>query len=314
MTNSEKTDQPAKGTWLCLWKWTRIVLPIVSNVLLIVVLVIVVIGFFNHNFISCSEKERAKSTERTLRINSKTGTISYESKDTFYQPPSSNEEKTALDEAPPSVGKNKEVFKEQVTDGPTNIALNKPVVELFLNVRKVGDSDKELNENQLLLQFDTPRLKSHVRYYEQYTVNAGRYPSHLTDGDHDTAAAPADFAFDYVVDLKGKYRLSEIVIDWGSSGTPVEKENHITEWELYGQTSFSDKTFPRMEDWELIIKGEIPGQRITKIPEQHFKKPVKRLRIRAKSEAKDNRRAGWIGIHEMEVYGDPWESGSSQKQ
>jgi hypothetical protein len=174
-----------------------------------------------------------------------------------------------------------------------NVALNKPVVEMFLNIKQADT----------MLQFDQSRLMSHVLYYERYSINLGDYPSNLTDGNHDTRAYPADFVFDYVVDLKGKYKLSKVRLDWGGFGSSQGENNYITGWELYGQQSFSAKNFPSMNDWVLITKGGIPGTRMTDVSDTFLKQPILRLRIKAWSEAKDNKRANWIGIHELEAYG-----------
>lgn len=179
-----------------------------------------------------------------------------------------------------------------------NLALNKPVVGLFLDVKKVKSIGKDI-----LLQFDQSRLKNTALFHEQYSINMGTYPSNLTDGDHDTRAYPADFAFDYIVDLKGIYKLSEIKLDWGNFGTPLEKNNYITTWELYGQDTIPTTGFPSIEDWKLIEKGEIPGMRITQVSQRQLKNPVRRLRIRARSEKINNRDANWIGIYEIEAYG-----------
>lgn len=141
----------------------------------------------------------------------------------------------------------------------------------------------------------------------------GTYPSNLTDGDHDTKAYPADLAFDYIIDLKEIYKLSEIRLDWGGFSTTLGKNNYITAWELYGQDTVPTKGFPSIEDWKLIEKGGIPGKRVIQVSEQRLKNPVRRLRIRARSENIDNRSANWIGINEIEAYGTLWKESSVSK-
>jgi len=298
MANSEKTTY-SLTTCLIRYRW--------FTLFAFVIITILIYSLVVHCIHSFSPDERAKSIKSRWNIGSSIASLDVESETYYYQQKPSEMGDYRPAEVQPE-NRSKENLKGQVVSDRINLALNKPVVELFLNVKKIKPLDEDLKTDSYSLQFDPRRLSSYLRYYEQYTVNAGMYPSHLTDGDYNTAAAPADFVFDYIVDLKGKYSLSEIIIDWGSSGVSVGSQNYITEWELYGQDLFSGKTFPRMEDWHLIIKGGIPGQRITKIPEQYFKEPVARLRIKARSEAKDNRRANWIGIHEMEVYGTRLES------
>ncbi len=164
-----------------------------------------------------------------------------------------------------------------------------------------------------MFQFDQRRPASQVVYYQQYSVNGGTYPFNLTDGDHSTSAYPADFVFDYVVDLKGKYKLSTVLLDWGNFGTSLKEHNYVTGWELHGQESFSAKDFPSMNDWVLIKKGGIPGTKMTKVSDTFFQKPVRRLRIRAQSEKTDIKLANWIGIYELEAYGTLWKESSVSK-
>ena len=265
------------------------------SVLFIGVLIIIAIKSF-------CPSEGATKTESGLEID-KTGNMRMYVREDFTKPEppdkkSSESSKASIADS----GKERTKIHEKV-DHP-NIALNKPVAELFLDIKRIKGEDQK--KYPYILQFDSKRLKSLVHFYEWHSVNLEGYPSHLTDGDHGTRAYPADFAFDYVVDLKGTYTLSEIRLDWGGTfGSHSEINNYITRWELYGQDSFSNKNYPTMEDWELIKKGGIPGEKITPISEKYLKKPVRRLRIRASSEAKDNRQANWIGIYEIEAYGTP---------
>ena len=189
------------------------------------------------------------------------------------------------------------------TKETTNVALNRPVVGVYLEVKKVDGSESGKSKKGFALAVDGRRLSSFVRYHEQYSINSGGYACNLTDGRHRTRVWPSDFAFDYVVDLLSIYDLSEIILVWGN-----KNKNEITSWELYGQDSFSIKDFPSMEDWELIVKGGTPGQKTTRVPKEFLKKPMQRLRIRARSESIGSKQASWIGMYEIEAYGTPLNS------
>ncbi|MFH1673794.1 MAG: hypothetical protein ABIF87_10290 [Pseudomonadota bacterium] len=246
--------------------------------------------------------ERAIKTESGIKYDPETNTFKMYTSEYFAKPVPPDKKSSEPSKASTADSEEKHTKIHEKVDH-LNIALNKPVAEIFLDIKRIKGEDQKKYPH--VLQFDSRRLKSHVQFYEWYSVNSGAYPSNLTDGNHGTMACPGDFAFDYVVDLKGIYTLSEIMLEWGTFGVSVGQNNYVTRWELYGQESFSAENYPSMEDWELIKKGGIPGQRITHVAEQYLKKPVRRLRIRASSEAKDNRQANWIGIHEIKAYGTP---------
>ncbi len=207
-------------------------------------------------------------------------------------------------EKDPQIGMPMKETKHQEST-TTNVALDKPVAGVYIDVKRADGSELGKTKKRFALAVDGRRLSSFVMYHERYSINVGGYACNLTDGDLATSAYPAALAFDYIIDLKQKYQLTEIRLDWGDTfGSHSEINNYITRWELYGQDSFSTKNYSTMEDWELITKGDMPGKKIT-IVSENLKKPVRRLRIRASSEAKDNRQANWIGIHEIEAYGTP---------
>jgi len=263
----------------------------VLNVIIIIIIAIGAFGIIGYKAINPSD--RATKIECGFEYDPITGKLRmYASEDLVVKEPSG-----AIDSEPskiPITANGKEPAKTHKKAYSLNIALNKPVVELFLNIKKY----------QNIIQFNSIRLASHVQSYERYSVNSEGYPFHLTDGNHDTSARPGGRTFDYIIDLKKTYRLSEIMLHWGDFGLFSGKNNYITSWELYGQDAFSEKKFPSIEeDWELIKKGDIPGKKTTQISKQHLKNPVRRIRIRARSEDIDHRQGNWIGIYEIEAYG-----------
>ncbi|MBU4057295.1 hypothetical protein KJ695_05320 [Patescibacteria group bacterium] len=210
-------------------------------------------------------------------------------------------------EKDPKIGMSAKEPKHQEST-TTNVALNKPVAGIYLDIKRVDDSESGKAKKRFALAVDGRRLSSFVGYHERHSINQGGYACNLTDGDLATRAYPADFAFDYIIDLKQKYQLTEIRLNWGSFGEQIEKHNYITRWEVYGQDSFTSEVFPDLKsDWMLIKSGGIPRKRSETIKgkelEQHT---FWRLRIRAFSDpAVENRQANWIGIYEVEAYGIP---------
>jgi hypothetical protein len=134
--------------------------------------------------------------------------------------------------------------------------------------------------------------------YERYSVNAGLYPSRLTDGNRDTKAYPASWFFDYIIDLEDTRHVKEIRLVWGMYG---KEPDYITEWRLYSQTAFSDDVEQDIEkQWVLIEKGGFPGSEETLI-KRHMS--ARRFRIGAASiDHQKGVLLNWIGMISFEAY------------
>lgn len=159
-------------------------------------------------------------------------------------------------------------------------ALGKPVV--YLETQLVRDG-KVLNQ----------------RYnYERYCVNAGSYPSRLTDGKKNTKAYTASWFFDYIIDLERVCEVKEVRLVWGMYG---KEANYITEWRLYGQAEFSDTVKPDIEkQWVLIESGGAPNTEETLI-----KRNINARRFRIGAASIDHQKGlllNWIGMISFEAY------------
>ncbi len=134
--------------------------------------------------------------------------------------------------------------------------------------------------------------------YERYSVNAGLYPSSLTDGNKNTKAYPASWFFDYIIDLEGIRHIGEIRLVWGMYG---KEPNYITEWRLYSQKAFSDDFEPAIEkQWALVEKGGVPGSEETLI-----KCDITARRFRIGAASIDHEKGvllNWIGMMSFEAY------------
>ncbi len=163
-----------------------------------------------------------------------------------------------------------------------NIALGKPVV--YLETQLVRDG-KVLDQSY---------------NYERYSVNAGLYPSRLTDGNESTNAYPASWFFDYIIDLGEVYKVREIRLVWGMYG---REPNYITEWRLYSQESFGQEADPNIEkQWLLIESGGFPNAEVTVI-----RRDVSARRFRIGAASIDQQRGilvNWIGMTAFEAYID----------
>lgn len=161
-----------------------------------------------------------------------------------------------------------------------NIALGKPVV--YLETPLVRDG-------KLLDQ----------RYnYERYSVNAGLYPSRLTDGNNSTKVYPASWFLDYIVDLEQAYMVKEIRLVWGMYG---KEPNFITEWRLYSQESFTQKIHPNIEgQWVLVEAGGFPNSEVTVV-----RRDISASRFRIGAASIDQQKGilvNWIGMIAFEAY------------
>lgn len=136
--------------------------------------------------------------------------------------------------------------------------------------------------------------------YERYSINAGHYPSCLTDGRSDTIAYPASWFFDYIIDLEKSRNVGKINLVWGKYG---KEAGYITEWRLYYQTDFSKENKPNIEeDWKLIESGLFPNSDVTYIETDIL---AKRFRIIAASvDRKKGILINWIGMTAFEAYAD----------
>ncbi|MEW6667095.1 MAG: hypothetical protein AB1512_17975 [Thermodesulfobacteriota bacterium] len=134
--------------------------------------------------------------------------------------------------------------------------------------------------------------------YERYSVNAGSYPSRLTDGSRNTKVYPASWFFDYIIDLEDTLQVKEIRLVWGMYG---KEPDYITEWRLYSQTDFSDAVEPAFEkQWVLVEKGEVPGSEETLI-----KRDITARRFRIGAASIDQEKGlllNWIGMTAFEAY------------
>jgi len=170
-----------------------------------------------------------------------------------------------------------------------DVARGKPVV--YLETQLVRNS-KVLNQR---------------RNYERYCVNAGSYPSRLTDGNRETKAYPASWFFDYIIDLEEIYQVKEVRLVWGMYG---RETSYITEWHLYSQTDFSDTVEPDIEkQWVLIEAGDIPGSEETLI-----KCDINARRFRIGAASIDHKNLvllNWIGMVGFEAYA---QTGSDKSQ
>lgn len=161
-----------------------------------------------------------------------------------------------------------------------DIAVGKPVVYLETPIVQDGKAlDQRYN-------------------FERYSVNAGLYPSRLTDGNPSTRAYPASWFFDYVIDLGQVSEVKEIRLVWGSYG---KEPNYITEWRLYGQESFSQDAIPNIEtQWTLIQDGGYPNSEVTVL-----RKEISAKRFRIYAASLDHGKGvllNWIGMTEFEAY------------
>jgi hypothetical protein len=133
-------------------------------------------------------------------------------------------------------------------------------------------------------------------YYSRYSVDEGKYPSNLTDGDRGTVAYPASWFFDYVIDLKDTCDIKKVSLVWGSYGS---NKDYITQWELLYQEGLSPES-----EWKTLASGGFPNAEETPLDFPEPKK-VRRFRIRAQSLDTDRRvLINWIGMAEFEAYGE----------
>lgn len=108
--------------------------------------------------------------------------------------------------------------------------------------------------------------------------------SNLVDGNESTFAYPCASQVDYTVDPGAATFFDTVNIVWGYFGTsPI----YVQSWQLLGLTSDG-------ETWQTIAQGGYPGASATAVPVQNS---YRKLRIAATS-------INWIGIYELEVYGD----------
>lgn len=163
-----------------------------------------------------------------------------------------------------------------------DVALGKPVV--YLETQLVRGA-KVLNQR---------------RNYERYCVNAGSYPSRLTDGNRNTKAYPASWFFDYIIDLEHVCQVKEVRLVWGMYG---KEANYITEWRLYSQTDFRDNVEPDIEkQWVLIESGGVPDSEETLI-----KRDINARRFRIGAASIDSKKLvllNWIGMIAFEAYAE----------
>lgn len=172
-------------------------------------------------------------------------------------------------------------------DNLVNVAVGKPVVyigqQLLLEGNKLWDRDG---------------------YYERYSVNTGRYPSNLTDGNPQTMAYPAHWFFDYIVDMEKPYEIKVVNLVWGSFGKS-DKHIYINSWQLFYQEELTGDKKLDAEHWKPLASGKIPDEIETAVL---VDKKVRRFRIRAQSiDEEKHSLYNWIGIHEFQAYAKPQE-------
>ena len=153
-----------------------------------------------------------------------------------------------------------------------------------------------------LVTADEKSARRSMYWYERYSVNLGTYPGNLTDGDRDTSAYPASWAFDYVVDLGQIYEIEGVNLVWRTFGEKGQYK-YVTSWKLHSQEMLPGDKDLSDKDWKLVDSGGIPDRQVTPVP---VNKKIRRFRIRAESIDLENRKFGeWIGIFELEAFGRP---------
>lgn len=171
-------------------------------------------------------------------------------------------------------------------NGEKNIALYRPV---------------SYWENSLYVQGEKIEQKEN---YLAYCIRSGKTPNNLTDGDLSTQAFPASYSYSYIVDLGKNYDIERIRIFWGKYGTD---SRYITHWKVmcFDEPSVPSKSgeyFLDPERWLIIDKGHFPGSASTTI-EASAKCRFLWL-FAASLNEKESRFQDWIGIYELEVFGE----------
>lgn len=174
---------------------------------------------------------------------------------------------------------------EAAASGLKNVAKNKPVSYVSRPIFLTSGSEWDRDHNHL-----------------RFSIDQGKYPSNLTDGNRDTLAYPASWFFDFVVDLLRPYDVEKINLVWGYFG---KEKDYITQWKLYAQERLpgKDRLYPESE-WRIIGFGGFPDAEETPIP---FPKKVRARRFRIVAESIDTKKnllLNWIGMAEFEAYAD----------
>jgi len=126
-------------------------------------------------------------------------------------------------------------------------------------------------------------VTSNITESKEFSLDKGLEAAKLTDGSHETLAAPASQKIDYLINFNDDYEINRIKIYWGDYGY---NENYINQWRL--EASNDGKT------WQEIESGERPRAAET-IIKKRFK--ANNLRLQAQSPQ------DWIGIYEVEIIG-----------
>jgi hypothetical protein len=110
--------------------------------------------------------------------------------------------------------------------------------------------------------------------------------SNVTDGNDSTDAYDCFIDADYSVALLGSTYVDAVRIVWGYFGTNSVYINH---WQLYGQKTAGDP-------WQVLARGTFPGATETVVS---VLDTFQNVRVAAESDQ------NWIGIYEMQVFGNP---------
>ncbi|MEW6664965.1 MAG: hypothetical protein AB1512_07075 [Thermodesulfobacteriota bacterium] len=203
------------------------------------------------------------------------------------------------------------LFKIEMSEKPVQTAPEKEVSSLIRESQKFSaphvkeEVEKNVAKNKPVAYLEIPILLENGRKldqslnHERYSVNAGLYPSRLTDGSPSTYAYPAAWAFDYIVDLKELQDIEKVVLSWGIYG---EEPVYITKWWLYSQKRFDSSKPPSLlTDWEPVASGGFPNSFATTIQKAFSATRLRVIAVSADFEKKAL--LNWIGMVSVNVYG-----------
>ncbi len=128
------------------------------------------------------------------------------------------------------------------------------------------------------------QLQAASNLEEQPSVSSFGPASALVDGNENTLAYPGSSHNDYTLDPGSNTYIDQVKITWGVFGS---NSLYINSWRLYGQKQ--DGT-----SWQVIAQGGFPNAAESIVPVHD---EYRRLRVAADG-------ANWIGIGEVQVYGN----------
>lgn len=129
------------------------------------------------------------------------------------------------------------------------------------------------------------QLKAASNLEELTSIGTFGPASALVDGNQNTLAYPGSSHNDYTVDPGSNAYIDQVQIQWGSFGSnPL----YINAWRLFGQKQAGST-------WQPIAQGGFPNATESVVPVHD---QYRRLRVAADG-------ANWIGIYEVQIYGNP---------